>query len=488
MIRSSSFVYKWLAFSAVITGIIAGMMAGVSINIAIPDILKQYLISHYVAQWLSTLYIYCSAIAMLLSGWISSRIGIRNTVLLSMALLVLGSILGGLSESFYNLLIGRALQGLSAGIIAPLALVIVYCAFPTAKQGFAIGISGVGVVLAPGIGMYLSGYLISEYHWSSVFYVGLPMALLCILLTVRYLPKNSVTDNLNHFNWLSFISLSGLLLLLLVFAALPESNNREMWVFVVVMLIILAGSLFFYSERNARNTLVYFSLPAGSDFIAQLIVTFIAGAGLYGSYYLIPAYLQIVHGLSPVETGNILLFSSLLLVLIFPVSGLAADRYDSQILIIIGILMFALSSMFLAMINNKATFLILFLLIAVSRIGLGVVAPSLATQTINSLPREKVSHGSGLMNFIRLIGGTCGVILVSATWTHYNAGDLIGGINNICTEINTATNIVEPISSNSCMERQRQGTSAAFYILCILFICSLLVVVVNRMRRSDIKK
>ncbi len=174
------------------------------INVAIPDIMGAFGIGQDKAQWLSSGYLAATTSAMLAADWCIRRIGRRVTYLLAMAVFVAGSMIGGTATNIDVLIFGRVLQGAAAGIIQPLAMLTMFQIFPAEERGKAMGIYGLGVILAPALGPYVGGLAVDAFSWRYVMYIPVPFCLCASVFAVFALPHKEPQTGTIRFDWLGF--------------------------------------------------------------------------------------------------------------------------------------------------------------------------------------------------------------------------------------------------------------------------------------------
>jgi EmrB/QacA subfamily drug resistance transporter len=277
-----------------------------------------------------------------------------------------------------------------------------------------MGVFGIGVVLAPALGPWIGGLLIDTFSWHYVFFLGIPFAILGIVLSNLFLPTRMETGPRPGFDWGGM----ALLCIFLGFVLNALTNaQRQGWtsdpILVQFLIAALAGAGFVWWEIRTARPMLDLKLFANLPFSAASLVAFIMGAGLFGSTYLVPLFVQTIQGMTPTQAGLLLMPSGLILVLIFPLAGRLSDRVPAGYLIGAGMFIFAWSSWLTASLSIDTTFWTLAWWTVISRIGLGLVFPSLTAGSLKVLPRELIAQGSGAMNFIRQLGGAFGVNLLA---------------------------------------------------------------------------
>src|SRR5699024_3260145 len=156
---------------------------------ALPPIMKDLNIGESTVQWLQSIFMLVNGIMIPITAFLIGKFTTRRLFLTAMSIFALGTLVAAVSPNFSVLLIGRVLQGAGAGIMMPLLQTILFLLFPIEQRGKAMGYFGLVIAFAPAIGPTLSGYLVDQFPWRSVFYVVLPFALFNII-AAYFLLKN----------------------------------------------------------------------------------------------------------------------------------------------------------------------------------------------------------------------------------------------------------------------------------------------------------
>ena len=144
--------YKWLATGTIMVATISVVLSTTIVNVAIPAVMGAFGMSAVQAQWISTGFLAAMTATMLLADWTNRAFGTRLTMNAAMSVFLAGSVLGGLAPNETILTLARVVQGAAAGIVQPLAMIMLFKVFPPDKRGAAMGIYGVGVVPGSGSG------------------------------------------------------------------------------------------------------------------------------------------------------------------------------------------------------------------------------------------------------------------------------------------------------------------------------------------------
>lgn len=406
--------YRWFAVFAIMAGSFSTLLAGTIINVAIPEVMGAYGMPQDEAQWLSAGFLAASTITMLLSAWALESFGMRSVFIFGMGSFMAGAVLGGIAPNTEMLILARLIQGAGSGFIGPLGMLVLFQVFPMNQRGRAMGLFGVGSVLAPALGPSVGGWLIDTLAWQYVFYSALPFCFAAIPIASVYLPPRESTGPRPGFDWIGFFLMMTFVptLMLGLSNGTTEGWGSD-WIVGLLMTAGLSITAFIIWESIAPEPMLDLRLFLNLGFATAAVVTFILGLGLYGSTYLVPLFLQTVHGQTATSSGLLMLPAGLTMALVFLIGGELSDRLPSHVLIISGLLTFALFSWLMSGVDANTPYMSLLWWAIIGRIGLGLIFPTLNRASLSSLPFELLSQGSGAVNFLRQLGGAFGVNLLA---------------------------------------------------------------------------
>ncbi|MDP6343517.1 MAG: DHA2 family efflux MFS transporter permease subunit, partial [Alphaproteobacteria bacterium] len=365
-------------------------------------------------HWLATGFIAAMTVSMLLNDWCVRSFGMRNTYIAAMLVFTFGAILGGLSPNVDVMILARILQGSGAGLVQPLSMVLMFQVFPMEQRGKAMGLFGVGVIVAPAVGPTLGGVLLDAYSWPYVFFMSAPAAVAGILLATIFMPRRDHVGPRPAFDWTGFV-----LIALFIGCLLTGLSNgqREGWqapiIAVYISVAAFSGVAFILWELNTPNPILQLRLFTNRNFLAAALVGSVLGAGLFGSTYLVPLFVQTIQGYSPTRSGLLMVPGGILMMIAFPIAGRMADRLPRHLLVATGLFVFAFSSILMMQAHTDTPFWTFAIWIMIGRVGLVAVMPTLSVSALSTLSNEMLSQGSGAINFVRQLGGAFGVNLMA---------------------------------------------------------------------------
>ncbi len=405
--------YKWYVTVTVMVGLIAMVASSTIVNVAMPDIMGELGLGQDQAQWLSTAFLAAMTATMLLTNWAVESFGLRGSYVWTLVIFTVGSFLGAFAPNDSLLILARTLQGAAAGVAQPLGMLAIFQVFPPERQGSAMGVYGMGVILAPALGPTVGGMLIDHYSWRFVFLLGPPFCFLGMVLAPLFLPTRSDKKR-TRFDWIGFLLLS---VAIAAFLTGLSNGQRLGWdaPFVTGAFVIAAVGTVGFVVQEYRSPAPILSLRVFLNvrFVAALIVAFILGVGVFGSTYLVPLFVQTIQGYTPTESGLLLMPAGVALAFVFPLAGRLSDRLPAYILILGGLAMFGVSNILMSDVDTSTPFWTFAGWVALGRMGLGFILPALNGGALKLLPPQLLSHGAGAINFIRQLGGAWGVGLLS---------------------------------------------------------------------------
>ena len=428
--------YRWYAVVTVMLGAASMVIEATIVNVAIPGIMRHFGMGQNVAQWLSAGFLAAMTATMLLAAWCVRRFGQKHTYRWALASFVVVSCLGGVATTPGLVIASRVLQGAIAGLVQPLAMITLFEVFPPAERGRGMAVYGLGTILSPALGPAVGGYLVDLFGWRAIFFVTMPFCLAGLVLSGRFMPSRETDEAPIAFDWIGFV-----LLCVFLFCELDGflRGHALGWgsaAFLLRALGALACALAFVAwELKTSHPMLELRLFAERRFSAASLVALAYGMGLYGSTFVIPLFVQTVVHYTAAQSGLLLIPGGLVLAAAITLAGRMTDRIAPHRVVIFGLVCFSLSFLLFAASGVGTAFAIYATWIAIGRVGLGAMIPSLTAGAVNVVEARDVAIASGTINFCRQLGGAIGVNLVSIvlewrTLAHSETGGIVAAYHD----------------------------------------------------------
>jgi MFS family permease len=248
-------------------------------------------------------------------------------------------------------------------------------------------------------------------------------------------------------------------------------GQREGWASDAIVVRLCAGAAatiaFVFWELHTPRAMLDIRIFANLEFSAAALIAFIFGAGMMGSTYVMPVFVQTIIGFTPLMAGLMMMPAGLMLAFIFPLAGRMSDAIPASWMIIAGLLLFAIGFALMCMADVDTTFWTLVGMVMVSRLGLGLINPSLNASSLKAVPADKVRQASGVANFMRQLGGAFGINLMVAFFeirTHFHADALTATQDWRNPTTQRLISMVEQLMQRSGLPLQQQKAGAHEYL------------------------
>jgi DHA2 family multidrug resistance protein len=370
-------------------------------------------------SWVITAYAIANVIIVPLTSWLSQQFGRRNYFAASIILFTVSSFLCGNATSIWELVFFRFIQGLGGGALLVTSQTIITEVYPPDKRGIAQALYGMGVIVGPTLGPPLGGYIVDNFSWPYIFYINLPIGIIATFLTLAYVksPNYGGKRAMGDIDWW------GIFFLIMAVGSLQfvlEKGQEHDWfedtrIIVFSVVAFLGVYLFIWRELVADNPVVDLRVLKNKNLAIGTLLSFILGFGLYGSTFVIPLFTQNSLGWTALQSGLLLVPSSIATGFMMPVVGKLLQRGVSQkYLIALGFSIFFGYSLWAYTIitpfSGERDF---FFLLMVRGVGLGLLFVPTTTLALSTLKGKEIGQGASFTGMVRQLGGSFGIALIS---------------------------------------------------------------------------
>ena len=370
--------------------------------------------------WISTSYLIAEIVVIPLSGWLAQVFSIRLYLLTNATLFLAFSAACALAQDLPQMIVLRALQGFTGGVLIPMAFTLIITLLPKAKQPIGLALFALSATFAPAIGPTIGGYLTENWGWQYIFYVNLaPGAVMIGMLWFALQAKPMKLSLLREGDWPGVITMAiGLSALQTVL----EEGNKDDWfgsAFIVRLSIIATVALaaFLWIELTAKKPLLNLRLLVRRNFGFGMLANFLLGIALYGSVYILPVYLSRIQGYNAEQIGMVLAWTGLPQLVLIPLVPRLMKRFDARLVIGVGFALFASSNFMNIYLTSDYANDQLFWPNVVRAIGQALILTPLSAVATAGIEAENAGSASGLFNMMRNLGGAVGIALLQTFLT-----------------------------------------------------------------------
>ncbi|GAB4058069.1 DHA2 family efflux MFS transporter permease subunit [Uliginosibacterium sediminicola] len=403
-------------------------------NVSVATIAGALGVTSSQGTWVITSYAVAEAITVPLTGWLAGRYGAVRVFVSSMALFGISSMLCGLSNSLGVLVAGRVLQGLSGGPLMPLSQTLLLRIFPKDKAALATALWAMTTLVAPVLGPIVGGVICDQAHWSWIFFINVPIALICAWfawgLLKRYESALEKTP----------IDTVGLGLLVIWVGALQimldEGKNLDWFSSPIIIALSIIAAIGFVAfmiwELTEEHPIVDLRVFRHAGYSTGVFTLVLAFGAFFGLNVLTPMWLQQYMGYTATWAGMTTAWSGVLAVLCAPFAAILSTKIDSRALVFAGVSWLAGVSLWRAFGTSDMTYWQIALPLLVMGVGLPFFFVPLTGQALGSVEERETASAAGLMNFLRTLAGAFATSLATASWEdriQSNHADIVTAMN-----------------------------------------------------------
>ena len=403
-----------------VLAVLSGALALISldntiVNVALPRLQQDLDATTAQLQWVVDAYSVLFAGTLLIAGSLGDRFGRRLVLVIGLAIFTVGSMLAALSVNASQLTACRALMGIGGACIMPSTLSVLVQVFPErTERARAIGIwaavAGLGVAIGPIVG----GLLLQHFDWQAIFLVNPPVALALLAAVLLLVPESRDPQRPRLDLIGAALSALGLITLVVTIIELPDAGVSALTIGSgVVAVTSLIG--FVWWERRAPRPMLPMEFFANRLFSTAIVIVGAVYFALMGAMFFLPQFLQLVQGMSPLESGIAMLPGALGLLVASVLSPRLAEQFGARRLVMAGMSIVTVGLLGFSSLSPSTAYAFIAGVFAFVGIGLGLTLPQATNAVLASVPTQRSGMGSAVNDAVAELGGSFGVAILGAT-------------------------------------------------------------------------
>ncbi len=411
--------YRWGVLTVIMLGTFMAVLDMSIVNVALPHMMSAFGVNRDQIEWVATGFMLASATVMPFMGWVARRINYKTLYLGCLALFTVASGLCALAWNLDSLIAFRILQALGGGAIQPIGMAIIAELFEPHERGKALGIWGMGVVVAPALGPTLGGYLTDAFSWRTIFSVNIPVGIVTLLIGMVLMrplyahgPRRSF-DAVGY-TFLAMTLIAGLIAL--------SNGQQEGWdsnyIHICEAFTVVGAVMFVAVELAVDHPLMDLRLFINRNYALAVILAVFRSIGLFGGVFLLPIYLQNLMGYTTIQSGFWLVPGAVAVGVTMPIGGRLADRYSPRLLVTIGITMIGISLIMFGWLDPLSGWAMLVFPQVMRGAGIALMMSPLLAAAMNAVPRSELPMASSFLNVAQNVGGAIGIAVLNTFVTN----------------------------------------------------------------------
>jgi EmrB/QacA subfamily drug resistance transporter len=418
--QASGATNKWWVLVAVGIGTFMSALDGSVVNTTLPLINRSLGSNIAAIEWVVTIYLLVLSGLLLSFGRLGDMHGHKMVYISGFVIFILSSAMCGLSPSVTVLVVFRGIQALGAAMLQANSPAILTKSFPSEQRGQALGMQATMTYLGLTVGPSLGGWLADQFSWRAVFYINVPVGLLTLWLSKRFIPVDLEKKSSERFDILgAFVFIAGLVALLFGL----NQGQALGWTSGIILgslgMAIVFITLFIFVELHTSNPMLDLSLFLSRQFsiaVSSAILNYIC---VYSILFLMPFYLIQGRDFNPAQAGLILTAMPIVMAIVAPLSGTLSDRIGTRIPAVLGMLVMGIGLLLLAGLDASTSNAGLVMKLAAVGFGIGTFISPNNSALMGAAPRRRQGIAAGMLATARNVGMVLGVGLAGAIFTTY---------------------------------------------------------------------
>jgi EmrB/QacA subfamily drug resistance transporter len=423
---------RWRTLPVLCLSLAVVMIANGSLNIALPALAQDLDASPSALQWMVDGYALVFAGLLFTAGTLGDRFGRKGALQAGLVLFLLAAVLATFATSAGQLIACRALMGVAAAFVMPSTLSILTSVFPPEERGRAIALWAGIAAGAAALGPVTTGFLLEHFWWGSVFLVNVPLIVLALVAGARLVPRSPDrgTEPLDLPGaLLSIVAIATLVYAIIEAPAHGWASSQTLLAFAASAVLLGA---FLLREHRAAHPMIDLALFRDVRFSVASAGIALSFFAMFGTFFLVTQYLQLVLGYRPVAAGLTMLPISLTMMVLAPQAPKLVARFGAARVVGAGLGLTSLGLVSFSTLGTSSPIGLIYVAYVPMMIGMSVSMSPLTTLIMSSVPHHRAGIGSAMNDTTRELGGALGVAVLGSLLTTGFAGSIgpaLGGLD-----------------------------------------------------------
>ncbi len=381
------------------------------LNIALPEISSWFRIDPTNAEWALLSFLLATVVGMVLSNPAGANFGVRTVFIGSQWLYLASSLACGLSSNFLQLVLFRAFQGFAGGLAIPIGMNLLMTSMPQDKWAKTGSVMNIFTLLAPALGPVLAGYITTYLTWRWLFFIKLPLSLICVLLSYKWIKRIPI-HKFKKFDWFGFLLASiSLCLILIVLSEIGKPLFDSSTLIIFAVLSAICAILFVWQEKRFENPIVPFKVFRSTFFSWGNVIQSAANTIFLGATFIIALYLQWGIGFDIVEAGWIMATITFGMIVVMPITGRFYNKIGPLPYMIFGLLLMSGAMFALIFVTKTTPFWLIALIICCEGAGSAGLQTTNFVSIFSEVPKTLKGAASSLYALFKQISASLGIAL-----------------------------------------------------------------------------
>jgi len=371
-------------------------------------------------SWISTSYLIGEIVVIPLTDYLSRVFSFRRYMIASAALFAVFSVACAFTHDLPSMIAMRGLQGFAGGVLIPMAFTLVLTKLPKPQQPIGLAVFALSVTFAPAIGPTIGGYLTENYGWQTIFFVNVLPTI--VMVSALYLTLEKQPMQLKLLKEGDWAGIATMAIGLSALQTVLEEGNKDDWfsspfILRLAAVALVSLSLFVWIELTIKKPLIRLRLLTQRNFGFGVIAMTMVGFALFGSVYILPAYLGQAQGYNAEQIGAVLAWTGLPQLILIPLVPKLMQRFDTRYIAFTGLMIFAYSCFMNTAMSPDYAGDQLWIPNIIRAIGQAMVLTPLTSVMTGGIAPQDAAAASGISNMLRNLGGAIGTAVLATVIT-----------------------------------------------------------------------